>query len=52
MVKAGRRLPPRSYLWKIMTQGHFCVMWYWTKVYKKNKIMNYKEENKFGLICV
>jgi len=36
-VKAGGRLPPRSYLWTVTTQGHFCVMWYWTKVYKSTQ---------------
>jgi hypothetical protein len=37
MVKAGRRLTPRSYLWKVMTLGCFCVMWYRTKVYKSTQ---------------
>lgn len=36
-VKAGRRLSTRSYLWTVMTQGHFCVMWYWTKAHKSTQ---------------
>jgi len=31
------RLSPRSYLWKVMTPGHFCAMWYWTEVYKSTQ---------------